>query len=534
MEKILLVGINARYTHTNLALRYLRNLTPSGKYDVKLLEFSINQHSLDILSEIIAEKPDIVAISVYIWNTTLVKSLLPNLFKVLPTIKIILGGPEVSYNAVHWLQQFPEISCIISGSGEAAWQHLMQNNMHSDEQIISSSEVNISDLPFPYLKEELAELEHKYIYYEASRGCPFKCSYCLSSRSDQKLQFRALELVKEELDIFCSQQVKIVKFVDRSFNADPQYSRQIWEYLIAKETSTRFHFEVHPALLQPKDFDLLAQVPEGRFQLEIGIQSLSPQVLKAIGRNSGWESIKEKILTLTGLKNLHVHVDLIVGLPFEDTAGMEWSFNQVFQLQADHFQLGFLKVLPGTEMAEKCKEYGISHTAEPPYEVLSTNWMNFTEIDHYRKISHLLDALYNTNHFPVTLKELVKNFNSPLALFQNYHSWLQRNNFSEVTRNWQSNGRLISRFIADFLPEKLEFFLDCLRWDWCAFASSHYYPEFLQNNALQEAKKKGRDMIREFFQNDFPIKELNRAIFFIPVSEKFSYNYMENKSMRFS
>jgi radical SAM superfamily enzyme YgiQ (UPF0313 family) len=526
MQKILLIGINARYTHTNLALRYLRNLTPTGKYEVKLREFNINQPLLEILSKIVSEKPDVIAFSVYIWNTSIVKLLLPEIQKLLPDCRLILGGPEVSYCATEWLQDHPYIFHIISGPGETAWQYLLQNNLMVKEKIISLAALTVSELPFPYLPSELSELQHRYVYYEASRGCPYKCSYCLSSRSDQKLQYRDLTLVKAELDSFCRHDLKIVKFVDRSFNADPDYARAIWKYLISLATETKFHFEIQPDLLQQQDIAILSSAPEGRFQLEIGIQSIDPAVLKAIGRYSSWPSIKPKISTLTGLNNLPVHVDLIVGLPFEDKTSLQNSFNEVYWLQADHFQLGFLKVLSGTKMAEKRREYGIIHTSVPPYEVLSTNWLNFAEIDHFRQIAQLLEALYNTGHFKVTLQEMIQAFNSPLEFYEVFITWKKNHSFSEITRNWQVNGKLLSFFAADLLADQKDYLLDCLRWDWCRFAASHYYPVFLQNELLQEAKLEGRAVIREKYTSEFPAHHLNRSIFFKTRNRDFAEKYL--------
>lgn len=531
MQKIVLVGINARYTHTNLALRYLRNLTPPGRYEVKLLEFSINQPWLEILTEIVTQKPAYVALSVYIWNSRLVKLIIPEIAKLLPACKLILGGPEVSYSASEWLQDHPSISYIISGSGEAAWQYLLENDFELPEAVITHPPLPLAELPFPYLKDEFSQLKNRYVYYEASRGCPFKCSYCLSSRTDQKLQLKDLDQVKSELELFRDADLKIVKFVDRSFNADPLFSRSIWKYLSEIQTTTKFHFEIQPDLLGEEDIAILSSAPAGRFQLEIGIQSLDPVVLKTIGRYSNWSSIKPKIKSLCNLSNLHLHVDLIVGLPFQNKVALENSFNEVYQLETDHFQLGFLKVLTGTEMSEKKGHYEIIHTSSAPYEVLSTKWLTFEQIDHYRQISRWLDALYNTGHFTTTLQELLQAYSSSLQFYESFLHWLKQNLKAEVTRNWQVNAKLLSQYIAENFPDMKHYLLDCLRWDWCRFAASHYYPDFLQNELLKSAKKEGRALIREKYLSQFPQRQLNRAIFFKTSDQNFADKYLRNKSI---
>jgi radical SAM superfamily enzyme YgiQ (UPF0313 family) len=526
MKKILLIGINCRYTHTNLALRYLREISSSSPHKIVLREFTINQQFLDILSNIVTSDADIIAFSVYIWNSNLIKMLLSELKKIKPGVKFILGGPEAGYNPEKWLAEFPFIDYIITGSGERSWKYLQENSFELPEKVISLPVEDFSEIPFPYSEAEFAELENKYIYYEASRGCSFKCSYCLSSRSDQKLLRNQLQRVKQELDFFCSKDIKIVKFVDRTFNADPQYARAIWNYLREKETSIKFHFEIHPSLLQPEDFELLSKIPEGRFQFEIGIQSVNPATLTSINRFTEWNKIKANINKILELKNIHVHVDLITGLPFEDFASMKNSFNEVHALNAEHFQLGFLKLLPGTELDEKKNEFDIKHTSEPPYEVLSTKWMNFSQIDHFRRLSKLLDSFYNTEHFKTTLPELISLQGSAYEFYDFFYRSYFINHPDDISRNWQLNGACLTRLIKDNFSTQREFLLDCLRWDWCRYASSHYYPDFLQSSLLAEAKVKGRKILLSDYPSIFPKNEMNKAIYFQSENDNFKQKYL--------
>ncbi len=353
MKNILLVGINARYTHSNLAIRYLRNYVSDLSYQITLEEFTINQPLLDILSKIFKLEPEIIALSVYIWNTEIIRKLLPEVHKLLPECKIILGGPEVSYNPQHWLEEFPFLNFIICGAGEAGFRYLIEKKLLVKEQIIKIQNPAFNEIKFPYTDDDFPGLKDKYIYYEASRGCPFKCSYCLSSRSDQKLELREFNKVKEELEFLLNKKPRIIKFVDRTFNANREFSRNIWQYLIEINPDTKFHFEIYPALLEEEDFILLEKCPVDLFQFEIGIQSTNPATLKAIHRPDNWHKTKEKIQKLISIGNIHIHVDLIAGLPYDEFKHIKHSFNDIYALQADHFQLGFLKILPGTEITKK-------------------------------------------------------------------------------------------------------------------------------------------------------------------------------------
>ncbi|MDA3812892.1 MAG: DUF4080 domain-containing protein, partial [Candidatus Cloacimonetes bacterium] len=433
MKKLLLVGINARYTHSNLALRYLRNFVDDLEHKTEILEFSINQDMLAILEQITRVRPEFIALSVYIWNTDIIYSLLPEIKKILPDSKIILGGPEVSYNPEEWLSKFSEIDYIVCGAGEAGLRYLLENGLQIGNQIIRKKNPHFSEIPFAYLPSDFPEIKNKYIYYESSRGCSFKCSYCLSSRSDQTLEFRDLENVRKELAFIIKQEPRIIKFVDRTFNINKEHSREIWKFLIDLEPNMTFHFEIHPELLDDEDLQILKKCPKGLFQFEIGIQSTNPETLKAIQRSGNWEKTADIVHQLISLGNIHIHVDLIAGLPFEDMQGFERSFNDIFNLKADHFQLGFLKVLPGTEMAENADKFGITSTKMNPYIILKNQWLSFDDLNKIHKIETLLNVFSNSNKFKTTLQYLIPRFDSPFIFFNDLLDFLQTRNFDLQT-----------------------------------------------------------------------------------------------------
>lgn len=531
--KILLIGINARYTHSNLAIRYLRNSIQDLDFETAIAEYSINQTELDILQDIYLRKPEIIAFSVYIWNSELIRKLLPEIKKLLPNSKLILGGPQVSYNQQKWLNNFNQIDHIIAGSGEAGFIFLAKNNFKYEQKLISRSNLHFSQIPFPYLENDFPEMKHKYIYYESSRGCSFKCSYCLSSRSDQKLEFRNIEQVERELNWLLNKNPKIIKFVDRTFNIKPEFSRQIWQFLIKKETSTKFHFEIHPELLQETDFKILAESPVDRFQFEIGIQSTNSETLKAINRSQNWQKIKKNVSRLLDLKNIHLHVDLIAGLPFEEKQKLIKSFNDIISLSAHHFQLGFLKILPGTEMQEKANEYELVYQQHPPYQILRTKWLTTEDLFHFLQIEKLVNAIYNSENFVTTYQMLVAEFYSPFIFFEILLHFCLKQETDLNKRDWQNVAKILLEFVKVNLPAALILITDCLRWDWCQIAAGHHYPVFIDSPVSKQWKKEGQELLKTLNNenNRLQISQIKRSIYFKPDSKDFKYKLNLNNSI---
>ncbi len=542
MKKLLLVGINARYTHSNLAIRYLRNFVVDLEYKTEILEFSINQDILEILEQIAFKQPDILAYSVYIWNTKVITSILPEIKKILPDSKVILGGPEVSYNPERWLSKFPEIDFIIGGAGEVGFRYLLENNLNVQNTIIRKKNPHFSKIPFPYLQSDFPAVKDKYLYYESSRGCSFKCSYCLSSRLDQALEFRDIDIVKKELKFLIEQKPRIIKFVDRTFNARKEHSREIWKFLIKLDPDITFHFEIHPELLDDEDLQFLKTCPKELFQFEIGIQSTNPETLKTIHRANNWEKTSNIVHQLMSFGNIHVHVDLIAGLPFEDMLEFEKSFNDIFNLNTDHFQLGFLKVLPGTELAEDKDTFGIESTNTSPYIILKNKWLSFGDLNKIHKIETLLNVFSNSGKFNTILKYLIPKFDTPFIFFSELLDFLNNKNFDLHTKNWQKNGLELMQFTMKQFPDLREFFFDLLRWDWCLQAKSHYYPEFLRSDLNIKAKKIGYEYLNSLKIKDkiilesfeFTVSDLKKAIYFMPGSDDFAQKYhIESKIVVF-
>lgn len=538
MSKILLIAINARFTHSNPALYYLRNFVEESnqEFEIEILELAIKQHIPEMVSAIYLKKPSAVFLSVYIWNSEIVRYLLLDLKKVLPECKIVLGGPEVSFNAEEWLNSYSAIDYIISGAGETGFKYLLDNKIAVEEKIVSQKNPSFTAIPFPYRKSDLAQLSGHYVYYEASRGCPFRCSYCLSSRSDQKLEFRELSQIERELQFFINSELKIVKLVDRSFNARSEFSRHIWRFLIANyRAGLTWHFEIYPDLLEDEDFAILAMAPLDYFQLEIGIQSVNETTLRAVNRPEKWLSVKPKIQRLQALKNMHIHVDLIAGLPYEDLAAFGHSFNEIYSLQAEDFQLGFLKVLPGTEIADKQREYGIEFSTKAPYSFYSTKWLSYADQLRLFKIEFLLDRYSNSGHFKVTEAELAAKFASPFAFYTQLAEYRDRAYPEYQVKEWEKNAVFLIDFNREYHLLDEVYLKDCLLWDWSANGQFNHRPPLLAEQISEEMKKKPQEILKELVKSgvlpedkkDYLQKNLNKLTLITPLSSEFQHKYLQ-------
>jgi hypothetical protein len=409
--KVVLAAINARFTHSSPVLRYLRNAIeavwaerPAGATGtaIQLREYHISQNRLDIVRDIVGLQPGVLMLSVYIWNADMVSAILPDLRALLPVCRIILGGPEVSYSAVAWLERHPGIDLIVAGAGESAVAMLAVAGFDTQawpRRLLIAPPVDIACLPVPYRETDFVDLKNRYLYYESSRGCPFACSYCLSSREDQGLSHKPLDLVTAELDFMMAHQPMLIKFVDRTFNVDRRRARAIWQHLIARAPGTRFHFEVHPALLEKADFELLGSAPPGLFQFELGVQTVHAVTRQAIGRSGDWIIERDAIRQLVALKAIHSHVDMIVGLPGEDLAMVGRTFDELSALGADHFQIGFLKGLPGTRLLSQAAGFGMLFQAHPPYTVLQTAQLSSVELAELARVEELYDNIGNSRGF---------------------------------------------------------------------------------------------------------------------------------------
>ena len=531
--KILLLSLNSRYTHSNLALYYLRTAAKDSGFEVSIKELSINLQIIEIITEIYKSQPDVLAISVYIWNSELVAKLFPEIKQILPKCKIVLGGPEVSYNPDKWIENHPEIDFIVTGHGEAGFKFLLENYFTTNKKIINRQNPPFPEIEFPYIDEDFSELKDKYIYYESSRGCSYRCSYCLSSRSDQKLEYRDFEKVKAELTLLLFHKPKIIKFVDRTFNANKVFSRELWQFLINSGTKTKFHFEIFPTLLEDEDFEILKTAPVELFQFEIGIQSVNSEILEIIDRHDDWQVSSKNIKKLLDMQNIHIHTDLIAGLPGENFEQIKSSFNEIYGLNSHHFQLGFLKVLPGTKMQEQAEEFDIKYMQTPPYQVMSTSDLSFDEIIRLTEIEHLLNKFYNSGKYIETINFLCSQYENSFDFYGDLREYYEVNNLEVSNPNWQQNAKTLINFAEEIIPEYVHQLKDSIRWDWCKTANSHYFPDFLQTANLKQAKECGYEYLRnlsvkgviDINEVKMTLSELKSAVFYIPETIEFALKH---------
>lgn len=432
---ILLAAVNAKYIHSNLAVYSLK--ASAGAYEslVELAEYTINHQTDDIFRSVYQKKPDLLFLSCYIWNRQVILETAANLRKVMPDTVIWAGGPEVSYDAAAFLQENPQFDGVMIGEGERTFHRILQYYVDNEGTLAEipgiayrkkETEITVQEqaapmssldgLPFVY--QNLEEFENRIIYYESSRGCPFSCSYCLSS-IDKSVRFRSLELVKRELAFFLEHRVPQVKFVDRTFNCKRSHALEIWNFIREHDNGvTNFHFEIAADLLSEEELAVLARMRPGLVQLEIGVQTVNMQTLDAIHRMAKFEKIASCTAKIAQSRNIHQHLDLIAGLPYEDYESFKTSFDTVYRLHPQELQLGFLKVLRGSEMYHRAEEYGIIYRSEPPYEVLATKWISCDELLRLKEIEEMLEMYYNSQQFRCTIAALEKLFDRPFALYE--------------------------------------------------------------------------------------------------------------------
>ena len=466
--KILLVACNAKYIHSNLAVYDLQAYASDYADHIVLKEYTINQQKDDIMRDIYLEHPDVVCVSCYIWNLSFVKELMADLIKILPGADFWAGGPEVSYDAEKFLAENSEFKGVMVGEGEETFKELagyyvetnpqnlkdMTGICYRDgDQIIHNGWRQIMDLSsIPFIYKDLSEFKNRIIYYESSRGCPFSCSYCLSS-IDKKLRFRDTETVKKELQFFIDNKVPQVKFVDRTFNCKHDHAMAIWKYINEHDNGvTNFHFEISADLLREEELQEMSTMRPGLIQLEIGVQSTNPDTIKAIHRTMDFEKLKGIVDRIHSFGNIHQHLDLIAGLPYEDYDSFRHSFNDVYALKPQQLQLGFLKVLKGSHMMEMCREYGIVYKTQEPYEVLSTKWLDYDHVLKLKTVENMVEVYYNSGQFQNTLEYLENFFPDAFSIYERLGSFYMEKGYGDVSHTRMRRYEILLEFLED-VPE---------------------------------------------------------------------------------
>lgn len=453
--KLLLAAINAKYIHSNPAVHSLKACAGEWESAVEIAEYTINQPVGQIRADIYRRHPDMIGFSCYIWNIGIVEALVRDLAAVLPQTDIWMGGPEVSYDVSERLRSLP-IRGVMAGAGENSFRRLAKAYAEGRQDelpaCLAEEPVPLSQIPFWY--RDLTEFENRIIYYESSRGCPFSCSYCLSS-VDKKLRFRDLELVKKELQFFLEHKVPQVKFVDRTFNCKHDHAMTIWQYIKDHDNGiTNFHFEISADLLRENELELMSTMRPGLIQLEIGVQSTNPDTIRAIHRTMDFPKLAGIVNRIHSFKNIHQHLDLIAGLPYEDYDSFHRSFNDVYALRPQQLQLGFLKVLKGSHMKEMTEEYGIVHKELEPYEVLGTRWLPYEDILKLKMVESMVELYYNSGQFQNTIACVEPLFEDAFTLYEKLGQFYEKKGYSEISHSRMRRYEILLEFVKEELEEQ--------------------------------------------------------------------------------
>lgn len=555
--KFLLVALNAKYIHSNPALYSLRAYAGEQLQEhVEIAEYTINHSLTDVLADIYKRKPDVIGLSCYIWNIEMMLDLVKELGKLLPWVPIWLGGPEVTYDAPKLLEKYPEITGVMIGEGEETFRELLQcyvervrvgfhtkteddahmtviSGMKHGTPEFQITEADLQRIPglclpggyttpreltdmsaLPFLYEDLGAFENKIIYYESSRGCPFRCSYCLSS-IDKKVRLRDLETVKKELQFFLEHKVKQVKFVDRTFNCNHRHAAEIWQFILEHDNGvTNFHFEIAADLLNEEELNLLEKMRPGLVQLEIGVQSTTPHTLEAIHRVMDVEKLAQVVARINNGQNVHQHLDLIAGLPFEDYESFGKSFDRVYAMKPEQLQLGFLKVLKGSEMCERAQEYGIVYTDKAPYEVLFTKWLSFEEVLRLKRIEEMVELYYNSNQFVHTMQFLVQAFDTPFAMYEALAQFYERKGYFVNSPARSYRYQVLLEFACEYDAQYEVVYHELLTYDMYLRENLKSRPEFARDLTSY------KDTVREFYKRE---EETRR---YLPAYEKYDYKQL--------
>ena len=539
MSKIVLAGINSQYVHLNLAVRYLKKYVEANSdLKIEIYETNINNQVFNIIKDIYELNPDKIIFSTYIWNKEYIVEIVKELKKVLPNVEIILGGPEVSYKWEKFMANMPEVDALLLGEGENVLLNFLTKeedkvlgvvSRKNDEIVFNGIEPIIENLdivPFPYEDWELED-KTKIFYYESSRGCPFSCSYCLSS-IDKTVRYYSLDRVKKDLKRFLDSPIKLLKFVDRTFNLRKERYMEIWKFLLENyREGITFHFEINANIFDDETLDFLEKVPKGYFQFEIGVQSINPETMVAIKRNNILDKLAHNVRRIS--RNIHLHLDLIAGLPYETYDIFKNSFNYVYNLKPEMIQLGFLKLLKGTQMYDEVEKYQYKYYSRPPYEVFSNKFISFGELVKLKNLEKMLDYYYNSEKFRYTCDFVINNnFDTPFAFFEKIADYYDKKGYLKISHKEVALFNILYDFYVENNLKDLDIFVEFLKYDYLALGKPGLYPEWLKSNkdselhnqlikdsefkSVREGHKNSE--LEEFKYNIFTNKRENINIFF--------------------
>lgn len=509
---IVLAAINAKYIHSNLAVYSLRAYAQQYKDEIQIAEYTINQQIDDILMDLYKKKPDVLCFSCYIWNLSYVEELIRELGKIFPSVPIWVGGPEVSYDTKDVLERLPEVTGVIFGEGEKTFLEVVEYYHGKDVklseikgiayrgeegQFLQNSWREVMDLSeVPFVYHDMADFKNKIIYYESSRGCPFSCSYCLSS-IDKCLRFRKLELVEKELQFFIDEKVPQVKFVDRTFNCNHKHAIAIWKYIKEHDKGiTNFHFEVAADLLNEEELKLIESMRPGLIQLEIGVQSTNEQTIREIRRTMRFEEVARIVQRINQGENVHQHLDLIAGLPYEDMESFQKSFDDVYRLHPEQLQLGFLKVLKGSYMESQKERYGLVYKSRPPYEVLYTKWLSYEEMMQLKSVEEMVEVYYNSGQFSYCLRKLEEEYASPFVLYQGLGRYYENHELHLMSHSRITRYEILLGFIREKHKERESLYRELLTFDLYLRENVKNRPEFAGEHEVS------KDWLNAFYETE--------------------------------
>lgn len=509
---IVLAAINAKYIHSNLAVYSLRAYAQQYKDEIQIAEYTINQQIDDILMDLYKKKPDVLCFSCYIWNLSYVEELIRELGKIFPSVPIWVGGPEVSYDTKDVLERLPEVTGVIFGEGEKTFLEVVEYYHGKDVklseikgiayrgeegQFLQNSWREVMDLSeVPFVYHDMADFKNKIIYYESSRGCPFSCSYCLSS-IDKCLRFRKLELVEKELQFFIDEKVPQVKFVDRTFNCNHKHAIAIWKYIKEHDKGiTNFHFEVAADLLNEEELKLIESMRPGLIQLEIGVQSTNEQTIREIRRTMRFEEVARIVQRINQGENVHQHLDLIAGLPYEDMESFQKSFDDVYRLHPEQLQLGFLKVLKGSYMESQKERYGLVYKSRPPYEVLYTKWLSYEEMMQLKSVEEMVEVYYNSGQFSYCLRKLEEEYAAPFVLYQGLGRYYENHELHLMSHSRITRYEILLGFIREKHKERESLYRELLTFDLYLRENVKNRPEFAGEHEVS------KDWLNAFYETE--------------------------------